>query len=123
MGDMSKASELRQRIRRLVTERCRVEQELLRRRSMLRASLIERHLGTRTHKRRSGAWYLSWASGGRTRLRYVPRGRLEVVRRSVQSWREYRALQRRWRELTRETAELWRQLGAAEACSAEEFPL
>ena len=94
---------------------------MLRRRRMLPASLIERHLGTRQHKRASAAFYLSWAREGRTRMRHVPSGKVDRVRRLVESWQEWRALVRRWFKLTDQIGALLRQLGDGQAEDPEEF--
>ena len=122
MPNERRASELRQEIGRLSTERAAVERELLRRRRMLAASLIERHLGTRQSKRESSAFYLSWAREGRTRLLYVAKDRLEGVRQAVEAWRAFRAALRRWRELSERLETLWRDLAEAQAQSPEELP-
>ena len=122
MPNERRASELRQEIGRLSSERAAVERELLRRRRMLAASLVERHLGTRQSKRESSAFYLSWARAGRTRLLYVAKGRLAGVRQGVEAWRAFRAALRRWRELSERLEALWRDLGEAQAQSPEELP-
>ncbi len=121
MRDARRASRIRQQLARLRTERSRVEEVLLRRRRMLAASLIERHLGTRERKRRSSAFYVSWAHGGRTRLAYVPKGRVGRVRAQAEAWREYRAALRRWRALADTMAGLFRQLGEVQAEDPEEL--
>ena len=90
---------------------------------MIAASLIERHLGTHEHKRTSSAFYLSWAREGRTRLLYVPKASVRRVRVQVEAWRQYRAALRRWRELAGRMADLFRQLGQAQAEDPEELEL
>ena len=122
MPDQHRASELRQKIRRLTAERATIELDLLRHRRMLAASLVERHLGTRSSKRESAAFYLSWARDGRTRLRYVAKDRLPTVRQAVEAWRASRAKLRRWRELSRRLDTLWRELAEAQAQAPEDFP-
>jgi len=121
MPDEPRASQLRQEITRLTTERAAVERELMRRRRMLAASLVERHLGTRQHKRESAAFYLSWARAGRTHLLYVAKDRLGEVRPAVDAWRTFRAALRRWRDLSERIEVLWRSLGEAQAQSPEEL--
>ena len=114
MGDRGRASELRQRIGRLARELSRLSQELLRPRRMRAASLVERHLGTRRQKRASGAYYLSWAEGGRTQWAYVPKEQVEEVGRQVEAWKEYRQTLRRWGEIVETLWGLWRELGEAQ---------
>lgn len=121
MPDARHASKIRQQLARLATERLAIEEVLLRRRRMLSASLIERHLGTREQKRKSSAFYLSWARKGRTRLLYVPKARLGRVGEQVEAWREYRAALRRWRELAETMADLFGQLGEAQAQDPEDL--
>lgn len=123
MRDARRASRIRQQVARLRTERSAVERTLLRHVRMIAASLIERHLGTRERKRKSPAFYLSWARQGRTRLVYVRRGRVGRVGEQVGAWRKYRAALRRWRELAKAMAELFRQLGESQAEDPEEFKL
>jgi hypothetical protein len=88
---------------------------LLGARRMISAGLIERHLGTHSCKRASSAFYLSRAEGGRTRLRYVPKNKLEGVRVRTEAWRAYRQGVRRVRELGRKLVELLGRLGDAQA--------
>ena len=121
MPDARRASKIRQRLARLTAERSEIERRLLRRRRMIAASLIERHLGTREHKRKSSAFYLSWGREGRTRLLYVPKARLGRVGEQVEAWREYRAALRRWRVLAETMAALFRQLGESQARGPEEL--
>jgi len=120
MQDPRLASTIRQELGRLRTERPLLERELLRRRRMLAASLIERHLGTRTQKRDSAAFYLSWASHGHTRLAYVPKDQVAACRERVAAWRQFRATLRRWRQVAGRMARLWRELGEAQADSPQE---
>lgn len=121
MPNERRASGIRQEISRLSAERSAVERDLLHRRRMIAASLLERHLGTRAWKRESSAFYLSWAREGRTRLLYVAKGRLARVRQAVEAWRAYRAALRRWRELSERLEALWHELGEAQAQSPEEL--
>lgn len=121
MPDSRRASKIRQQLARLASERSNIERALLRHLRMIAASLIERHLGTHEHKRKSSAFYLSWAHEGRTRLLYVPKARVRRVREQVEAWREYRAALRRWRELARTMADLFRQLGQAQVEDPEEL--
>lgn len=82
---------------------------------MMAASLIERHLGTRREKRASSAFYLSYVEGGRTRLIYVAKPKMDRVRAQVDAWKAYRAAVRRWRQLTEMMMELIGELGEAQA--------
>ena len=120
MGDRTRASKLRQQIARLAAELSAIEEDLLRPRQMIAASLIERHLGTHNQKRSSSAFYLSYAHRGRTQLVYVPKGKLERVEVRVAAWKEYRAGVRRWREVARTVVKLLGELGEAQRCEPRE---
>ena len=111
MRDRKQTSRLRQEIRRLMAEAIRIGEGLLHPRRMIAASLVERHLGTTEEKRRSSAFYLSWAEGGRTRLRYVPKERVEEVRAQTEAWRAYRREVRRFRGVVNELVERFGELG------------
>lgn len=115
MSANAPASRIRQRVAHLSAHRSHLERGLLRRRQMLAASLIQRHLGTRQQKRKSRAFYLSWAPQGRTILVYVPQGRIQRVRREVQAWREFRKLCRDWKKLGEQMSALFDQLGHVQA--------
>ncbi|MBN2563448.1 MAG: hypothetical protein JXQ75_21210 [Phycisphaerae bacterium] len=82
---------------------------------MIAAGLIERHLGTRSRKRASSAFYLSRAEGGRTRLTYVPKKKLAQTRARTEAWRGYRGGVRRVRELAGRLVRLLGELGEAQA--------
>jgi len=114
MGDRTRASKLRQQIARLGAELAAIQEELLRPRQMIAASLIERHLGTQKQKRSSSAFYLSYAERGRTQLVYVPKAKLERVRAQVAAWQEYRAGVRRWRQVAATMLKLLGELGEAQ---------
>jgi len=115
MTDRHRASQIRQRILKLVAELLALQNELLRHRQMIPASLLERYLGSTEQKRPSCAFYLSFLQNGRTKLVYVPRDRLDAVSAKVKTWREYRAGVRRWRELSAQIYRLLRELGQAQA--------
>ena len=115
MSHPDQASAWRGELARLAAEVAALVRALLRRRRMVRASLIERHLGTSGRKRGAGAFYLSWAEGGRTRLVYVRRAQVPAVRAPVAAWREHRRLVRRLRRAAAQLAGVAEQLGAAQA--------
>lgn len=115
MRDRRRASRLRQQIARRGGELFALQEQMLRARRMIAASLVERHLGTADDKRASSAFYLSCATQGRTRLVYIPKAQVERVRVQVEAWRAYRAALQRWRALSQEMAGLLRELGEAQA--------
>ena len=115
MSDPDQASAGRRELARLAAEIAALVGALLRRRRMVRASLIERHLGTSGRKRAAAAFYLSWAEGGRTRLVYVPREQVAAVQAQVEARREHRRLVRRLRQAAGQLAAVAEQLGQAQA--------
>jgi hypothetical protein len=109
------ASRLRQQIAELRSERARLEYRLLKRRRMLRAALVERYLSTGEGKRKTPAYYLSFLREGRTVQKYVRLRTVSKVRPRTQAWSEYYHLLARWVKLNQQLADVWRELGQAEA--------
>ena len=110
--DRSTASHLRQKLRALREERCKLEDDLLGPGRLLRGSLIERFLGSGEQRRATPAYYLSVpGEGGRPRLLYVRQRDLERVRREVEAYRHFRQALRRLRVLAREVQSTLEALG------------
>jgi hypothetical protein len=109
------ASRLRQQIVGLRLERARLEHQLLKRRRMLRAAFVERYLSTGDGKRKTPAYYLSFLREGRTVQRYVRLQTVSKVRPKTQAWSEYYHLLARWVKLNQQLADVWRELGQAQA--------
>jgi len=113
--NLALASRLRQQIAELRAERARLEGRLLKRRRMLRAALVERYLSTGDGKRRTPAYYLSFLRGGRTVQKYVRLSAVSKVRPRTRAWSEYYHLLARWVKLNQRLADVWRELGQAQA--------
>lgn len=96
-------------------ERARLERRLFLRRRMLRASLVERYLSTGDGKRKTPAYYLSFLRGGRTVQKYVRLKAVSKVKSRTQAWSEYYYLLARWVKLNKKMADVWRELGQAQA--------
>ena len=109
------ASRLRQQIVGLRSERARLEYRLLKRRRMLRAALVERYLSTGDGKRKMPAYYLSFLREGRTVQKYVRLRSVSKVRPRTEAWSEYYHLLARWVKLNQQLADVWRELGQAQA--------
>ena len=109
------ASRLRQQIAGLRSERARLEYKLLKRRRMLRATLVERYLSAGKQKRKTPAYYLSFPQDGRTVQKYVRLEMLSRVKPRAQAWSEYYHLLARWVRLNQKIAVVWRELGQAQA--------
>lgn len=111
----ARASRLRQQVACLRTRRAQLETRLLRRRRMLRASLVERYLGTTAKKRKTPAYYLSGLYQGKTVLRYVRKEDWSRVLPQARAWSEYYHLAAQWVKLGEELEAVWRELGQAQA--------
>ena len=109
------ASRLRQQIAELRSERARVESQLLKRRRMLRATFVERYLSVGDGKRKTPAYYLSFLREGRTVQKYVRLQTVSKIRPKTQAWSEYYHLLARWVKLNQQLADVWRELGQAQA--------
>lgn len=109
------ASRLRQQIAGLRSERARLEYKLLKRRRMLRATLVERYLSAGKQKRKTPAYYLSFPQDGRTVQKYVRLEILSRVKPRAQAWSEYYHLLARWVRLNQKIEAVWRELGQAQA--------
>ena len=109
------AGRLRQQIVELRSERARLEHRLLKRRRMLRATFVERYLSAGDTKRKTPAYYLSFLREGRTVQKYVRLQTVSKVRPKTQAWSEYYHLLARWVKLNQQLADVWRELGQAQA--------
>ena len=101
------------------SERARLEHRLLKRRRMLRATFVERYLSTGEGKRKTPAYYLSFLREGRTVQKYVRLRSVAKVRPRTEAWSEYYHLLARWVKLNQQLADVWRELGQAEADEPE----
>jgi hypothetical protein len=113
--NLALASRLRQQLVGLRSERVRLEHQLLKRRRMLRATFVERYLSTGDGKRKTPAYYLSFLHEGRTVQKYVRLQTVSKVRPRTQAWSEYYHLLARWVKLNQQLADVWRELGQAQA--------
>jgi hypothetical protein len=111
MTTADRLSRLRQEIQQARDTRERLEKAVLNLGVVLQGSLIKRHLGTAAHRRKTPAYYLSRAEEGRTRLVYIPRDRVESVRRATQAWRHFKSVLRQWEKVNDRMGRLLRQVG------------
>jgi hypothetical protein len=111
MKNLDRLSRVRQEIHQAREARERLEMVVLEMGPVLQGSLIKRHLGTATERRKAPAYYLSRAEGGRTRLVYIPRDRVEAVRRATEAWRHFKSTLRQWEKIHDRIARLLRQVG------------
>jgi hypothetical protein len=111
MTSGDRLSRVRQEIRQAQDTRERLEKTVLNIGVVLQGSLIKRYLGTAAERRKAPAYYLSRAEGGRTRLVYIPRDRVEPVRRATQAWRHFKSVLRQWEKVNDRLGHLLRQVG------------
>lgn len=111
MTSAGRLSRVRQEIHQARDVRERLEKAILNLGIVLQGSLIKRHLGTSAERRKTPAYYLSRAEGGRTRLVYIPRDRMESVRRATQAWRHFKSVLRQWEKVNDRLGRLLRQVG------------
>ncbi len=111
MINQKQASSNRKRIVELRRQQDKLEEKLLKRRDMIRASLVKRFLGTREEKRKKPYWYLSRAIAGKTILRYVRFSDLWKVSKKTKAWKDFSSTLAEWVKVTRHLEKLLRQLG------------
>ena len=111
MTNADRLSRLRHEVHQAGETRDRLEQAILDLGAVVQGSLIKRYLGSSAQRRKAPAYYLSRAEGGRTRLVYIPRERVESVRRSTQAWRHFKSVLRQWEKVNYRIGHLLRQVG------------
>lgn len=109
------ASLTRKKIAELRIQQDKLEEKLLRRRHMIRASLVKRFLGTRDRKRKKPYWYLSQAIEGKTILSYVRFSDLDRVSKKAGAWKEFSSTLAQWVKVNRRLERLLRDLGEAQS--------
>src|SRR5258708_36273105 len=109
------AEQLRKQIRTLQAERRSLESKLMQPQSMLPASLIERFLRAGGSPRSAPAYYLSRSEHGRSKLTYVKKEELAVVRQHCAAYRAFQQNLKQWRRLTPALQQRWKQLQQAQS--------
>ena len=104
------ADPLRAQIRILQAQRRSLESKLLQPQSMLAASLIERFLRAGGSSRTAPAYYLSRSEQGRSKLTYVKKEELAVVRQHCAAYRAFQQNLQEWRRVTAALQQRWKQL-------------
>jgi hypothetical protein len=109
------AEQLRAQIRILQAERRSLESKLMQPQSMLPASLIERFLRAGGSPRTAPAYYLSRSAHGRSKLTYVKKEELAVVRQHCAAYRAFQQNLKQWRRVTAGLQQRWKQLPQAQS--------
>ncbi len=116
MINKEEASRIRQAIFRKSKDRDFIEKVLLKHREeMITGCLIARNLGTALEKRKTPSYYLSGKVSGKTVLKYVKKDNLEGIRKRCEAWREFSSSIAKWRKLSKEVEELFRELGRVQS--------
>ena len=111
------AGPLRAQIRTLQAQRRSLESKLMQPQSMLPASLIERFLRAGGSSRAVPAYYLSRSEQGRSKLIYVKKEELAVVRQHCAAYRAFQQNLQEWRRVTAALQQRWKQLLQAQSQS------
>ena len=77
---------------------------------MLAASLIERFLRTGGSARTTPAYYLSHSEQGRSKLTYVKKEDLALVRQHCAAYRTFQQNLKQWRQVDATLQQRWKQL-------------
>jgi hypothetical protein len=109
------ALQLRAQIRTLQAQRRSLESKLMQPQSMLAASLIERFLRAGGSSRATPAYYLSHSEQGRSKLTYVKKEELAVVRQHCAAYRAFQQNLKEWRRVTAALLQRWKQLAQTQS--------
>jgi hypothetical protein len=109
------AEQLRAQIRTLQVQRRRLESKLMQPQSMLAASLIQRFLRDGGAPRTAPAYYLSRSQHGRSKLTYVKKEDLAVVRQHCAAYGSFQQNLKQWRQVTAALQQRWKQLQQAQS--------
>ena len=82
---------------------------------MLAASLIERFLRTSGSPRTTPAYYLSQSQHGRSKLTYVKKEDLTLVRQHCAAYRTFQQNRKEWRQVCAALQQRWKQLQQAQS--------
>jgi uncharacterized protein YgbK (DUF1537 family) len=112
---LDSAEPLRAQIRSLQAQRRALESRLMQPQSMLPASLIERFLRAGGSSRTAPAYYLSHSEQGRSKLTYVKKEELALVRQQCAAYRVFQQNLKDWRRVTAALQQRWKQLQQAQS--------
>jgi len=104
-------SKIKSKIRYLMTQRASCEKYLLARHKMINASFVEMRTLSGGRKRKTPAYYLSRKVSGVTRLKYIRKDDIEMVRRRATSWKYYSINLSEYVKISKEIEKLFRALG------------
>lgn len=104
-------SKIKAKIAYLVTQRRSCEKYLLARHKMINASFVQMRTLAGGKIRKTPAYYLSAKVGGKTKLKYIKKDDMELVRKRATSWKYYSINLSEYVKISKEIEELFRKLG------------
>ena len=104
-------SKIKSKIAYLMRKRSSCEKYLLARHKMINASFVEMRTLAGGKKRETPAYYLSAKIGGVTRLKYIKKDDIELVKRRAASWKYYSLNLSEYVKISKEIEKLFRKLG------------
>ena len=105
-------SKIKSKIAYLVRKRRSCEKYLLVRHKMINASFVQMKTLAGGKIRKTPAYYLSAKIGGKTRIKYIKKDDIELVRKRTTSWKYYSLNLSEYVKISKEIEELFRKLGA-----------
>ena len=111
-NDKENISKIKAKIAYLATQRRHCKKYLLARHKMINASFVEMRTLAGGKKRKTPAYYLSAKIGGVTKLKYIKKDDIELVRRRATSWKYYSLNLAKYVKISKEIEKLFRKLGA-----------
>ena len=104
-------SKIKSKIAYLVRKRRSCEKYLLVRHKMINASFVQMKTLAGGKIRKTPAYYLSAKIGGVTKLKYIKKDDIELVRKRATSWKYYSLNLSEYVKISKEIEELFRKLG------------
>ena len=105
-------SKIKAKIAYLTTRREAYEKYLLARHKMINASFVEMKTLSGGKKRKTPAYYLSRKIDGVTKLKYIRKDDIDIVRKRATAWKYYSLNLSKYVKISKEIEELFRKLGA-----------
>ena len=104
-------SKIKSKIAYLMTRRRFCEKYLLARHKMINASFVQMRTLAGGKKRKTPAYYLSKKIDGVTKLKYIKKDDIELVKRRATSWKYYSLNLSEHVKISKEIGKLFRKLG------------
>jgi len=104
-------SKIKAKIAYLMTRRRSCEKYLLARHKMINASFVQMRTLAGGRVRKTPAYYLSAKKAGVTKLKYIKKDDIDMVRRRTLSWKYYSLNLSEYVKISKEIEELFRKIG------------